>query len=242
MGGVFRAFLLGHYHLWFLYMILGLYAITPILRLFVKRQNSKYILYFIILSVIFKFAVPSISFLLNCIGFSGSLFEDFVSKFNMGFVSIYVAYYLTGWYIVNNCIEKNKRVLMYILGLLGVIVAIVGARVLNIDNPAGYKLFYSNGNVNIFLYSVALFIILFYAFYDVQIESQRMRTLITKASTMSFGVYVVHVFVLNTLRDHFFVGASGCSIPLVWFLTTLISYAITWMASKIPYVNKLFKC
>ncbi len=41
-----KAILLGHYHLWFLYMLIGLYLFTPILRLFVKKANSKYILYF----------------------------------------------------------------------------------------------------------------------------------------------------------------------------------------------------
>ena len=37
-----NAFIYGHYHLWFLYMLIGLYLITPILRLFVKKEKPQH--------------------------------------------------------------------------------------------------------------------------------------------------------------------------------------------------------
>ena len=240
--GIFRSFLLGYGHLWFLYMILGLYLITPILRLFVRRENNRYVLYFIILSIIFKFSVPSIAFILNCVGLSGSLLKDFVDKFNMDFVSIYVSYYLTGWYIANCPIKKHHRVFLYMLGIISVAITIGCTSVLCTDNPGGHVLFYDIGNINVYLYGVALFIAIFYAFYDVQLKSAHLKTAIIKASTMSFGVYVVHIFVLRHLTSGFFAGAPGFCIPLIWMAVILISYAITWIASKIPHVNKLFKC
>lgn len=36
-------------HLWYLYMLLGVYLTTPVLRLFVKKENAPYILYMIVL-------------------------------------------------------------------------------------------------------------------------------------------------------------------------------------------------
>lgn len=42
----------GHYHLWFVYLIIGLYLIVPLLRLWVNDTNKKYVEYFIILSII----------------------------------------------------------------------------------------------------------------------------------------------------------------------------------------------
>ena len=41
----------GHYHLWFVYLIIGLYLIVPLLRLWVNDTNKKYVEYFIILSI-----------------------------------------------------------------------------------------------------------------------------------------------------------------------------------------------
>ena len=45
----------GHYHMWYLYMIIGLYIITPFLKKFVSKENKKMVLFFIIISFCFKF-------------------------------------------------------------------------------------------------------------------------------------------------------------------------------------------
>lgn len=45
----------GNYHLWFMYLIVGLYLIVPLLRLWVKDENKKYVEYFIILSIVFVY-------------------------------------------------------------------------------------------------------------------------------------------------------------------------------------------
>ena len=51
----FKSVISGHYHLWFLFAIIGLYLVTPILRTFVKRENKKYVEWFIFLGVVFNF-------------------------------------------------------------------------------------------------------------------------------------------------------------------------------------------
>ena len=40
-----KTILLGHYHMWYLYVMIGIYLITPILRLFVKKENKTTIAY-----------------------------------------------------------------------------------------------------------------------------------------------------------------------------------------------------
>lgn len=42
---VFISLIKGHFHLWFIYIIIGLYLILPLLRLWVKDENKKYIEY-----------------------------------------------------------------------------------------------------------------------------------------------------------------------------------------------------
>ena len=53
-----KDFILGNYHMWYMFMIAGLYAVTPFLRLFVKKKNSRLVLLFIVLSVGVQFTVP----------------------------------------------------------------------------------------------------------------------------------------------------------------------------------------
>ncbi|MEE3325182.1 MAG: acyltransferase family protein [Methanosphaera sp.] len=49
-------FFRGFYHMWFLFMIIGLYMITPFLVAIVK--DKKLINYFLLLSLLFAFALP----------------------------------------------------------------------------------------------------------------------------------------------------------------------------------------
>ena len=78
----------GNYHLWYLFMIIGLYLMTPIMRLFVKRENAKYILWYIVAATAVQFvlcAAPAV--------------EEYMAEFRWGFVSRYAVYYFAGWYI-----------------------------------------------------------------------------------------------------------------------------------------------
>ena len=59
--GVIGHFILGHYHLWYIYLIVGLYLITPLLRLWVKRENRRNVEYFLILALIFTIVLPQIA-------------------------------------------------------------------------------------------------------------------------------------------------------------------------------------
>lgn len=45
----------GHYHMWYLYMIIGLYVITPFLKKFSCKENKKLVLFFIIISFVVHF-------------------------------------------------------------------------------------------------------------------------------------------------------------------------------------------
>ena len=56
----------GHYHLWFLYMIVGLYLLIPLLRPI--AQNETLMRYFLMLALIFTFLLPQLA-----------LFSSFVS-------------------------------------------------------------------------------------------------------------------------------------------------------------------
>ncbi|MBR2661951.1 MAG: acyltransferase family protein [Clostridia bacterium] len=52
------SFIKGHYHLWFIYMIIGLYIITPMLNRIVS--DEKLLRYFLILSFVFAIVIPEI--------------------------------------------------------------------------------------------------------------------------------------------------------------------------------------
>ena len=46
------------YHLWYLYMLIGLYLLVPLYRIFTKNTTEKQFLYLLILFFIFGLCLP----------------------------------------------------------------------------------------------------------------------------------------------------------------------------------------
>ncbi|MFR0798864.1 MAG: acyltransferase family protein [Oscillospiraceae bacterium] len=61
----FTQFITGHYHLWFLYMIVGLYLLIPLLRPIV--QNETLTRYFLLLALVFTFLLPQLALFCLCL-------------------------------------------------------------------------------------------------------------------------------------------------------------------------------
>lgn len=81
----------GHYHMWFLFMIVGLYLVVPLLNKIV--ENQKLAVYFVVLAFLFAFLFPQI---INVVGlkFEGpaSILNEFISKFRVEMVLGYAGY------------------------------------------------------------------------------------------------------------------------------------------------------
>lgn len=233
---------IGHYHLWFLYLILGIYLLTPLLRLFVKKENSQYVLYFIGLSLLFHFSIPVFNFATNQVLGGGDQFISFMDRMNMGFVDPFLSYYLLGWYISNHEIAKRHRIVIYVLGLMGVLITILGCYCFTKEGIRVDSIFANSTSFHIFFYTAAIFLFIYTFFKNKKIKNLFWHHLIIQLSSLSFGVYVIHAVVLNGVFHNFFKDKSASLIPIMWMIVVILSYVIVFALSKIPYVKKLFKC
>lgn len=102
----------GYYHLWYLWMILGLYIITPILHKVVS--DEKLCKYFLLLCMIVCWIPEMISIIPAGCEFAQTIFQEKMYLFlPMG----YTGYYILGYYLCNYGIKK-KRILI-VAGILG---------------------------------------------------------------------------------------------------------------------------
>ena len=87
----------GHTHLWYLYMLLGLYLVMPIIQCI--KHNDYMVRYFIIVGFIFTILLPLCKY-------SDSIFFKIVNiiynKLSVTIVTGYVLYFLLGYYIYKN--------------------------------------------------------------------------------------------------------------------------------------------
>ena len=126
-GDKARAFIEGHYHMWFVLMIIGIYMCIPIIKPIVKSELL--MKYFLVLSLIFTFAIPEIfkiaydtgSYTLRLLADSGNAV---ISDVNMYMVLGYVSYFILGYYVNNKDLSKKMRYNIYLLGLLGFVFTI----------------------------------------------------------------------------------------------------------------------
>jgi surface polysaccharide O-acyltransferase-like enzyme len=219
--------------LWFLYLLVGLYLITPILRTLVKHIDRK------------KFK------LLLAIWFVGTTLVPLVHTFTnfnynpvMFVITDWVGFFLLGIYLTKTKIHST---IAYIGLIFGLAVAIVGDWFLTAsmgEQFTGY--FHGYLSFNMIIASAALFLIL------IRIPRSRIASgnspinrLIKWIEHNTLPIYLVHVIVLESLQ----LGLLGFSfpythnllvdVPLLALVTFVLTVAIIYPLKKIPFVMKL---
>lgn len=229
------SFFNGYYHMWYLYMIIGLYCIAPFLRCFVSRKQKNLVLLFICFSLLFRFTLP-ISEGLSLVFEPFSYWNSFASKFSMDFFGEFITYYLSGWYIVHIGLERKwQKRCLYFLGIASILITLVYVQVTR-DERHGYSL----SNLFIYFYSIWLF----YLFYHVRTSgfSSKRKNIVVLLSNLSFGVYILHPVFLTVYHRLF----RYSSLPLLYMVVefcviALISFFVCFMFSKTPYIKKLVR-
>lgn len=117
----------GHYHMWFVLMIIGLYMCIPFMKKIVSDETV--MKYFLKLSFIFAFLIPWVLKIVNdFVGSNNSMIQKMVTTIdsnlmNMGMSMVlgYSFYFILGYYLDRIEIKKDVRVMIYVAGILGFI-------------------------------------------------------------------------------------------------------------------------
>lgn len=239
-------FFTGHFHLWYLFMLIGLHLITPILRTFVKKENKKYVGYYILLAAIFTFAAPLLQFFYTELGGNKEWIATYPRKFQIGILGNYIAYYLLGWYLTTVELTKKARYLIYGAGALGFAVTVGGSLYYSEGSVRASEVFFHNFTLNVMLMSVAVFVFLLYLLRERQISALWTKV-ITRLSGLTFGVYVLHLYVMSLLArmipDLFAFGTLSAPALVLcrWMATVVVSFLAVYLLSKIPIVKQTVK-
>lgn len=240
---ILTCFVEGEYHMWYLNMLLGMYLITPLLRLITAKKESTE--YFLIISFVFTFIIPLILTLLrvfdekNIIDFSFyNIFCTAYDKMYFRFAVGYPFYYVLGYWLHKSDISRKAEIIIYILGVIG-FAATVGLMIGigNADDP--YEL-YSKFSLNVLFEAAAVFVF----------AKQRLSRLIKtgsglgrlkKVSALTFGVYLMHPLIADILYYSFGFDASKYnvlwSIPVLFAAVAVLSFFFSWILKKIPFVK-----
>lgn len=225
-----------YFHLYFLYVIIGLYLITPLLRRILVHASAYDVRYYLVLWLFF---VP-ISSLLGLLGYRNGI-PLVAATWDFGFFFI-------GYVIKKTRITKKIVYLSSLLVIVSIVVTIIGTYYLTGRSENFYGSVHVLFAITSVTYSPCLFILIqaIFSRFSVGIGSASGK-LINAIGRATMGIYLVHPMLL-----HFIVhGVSGIrllsvkvlspivSIPLVTFLLVVLSFIIVLILQKVPLLKKI---
>lgn len=223
-----------HTHLWFLYVIAGLYILTPPLRIFTQYASQKMVLYAITLFIAFGLCLPTLNHLL-------SVFAHFSLYKNLAIhgLSSFVGYYLAGFYLAQYGIPGRYRKILYTAsGLFWLATLFASDYVSDLQNTPN-EYFFGNFRPTTFLISSSVFCLAREKFQNRLTANRRFLEI----SQAMLGVYLIHpVFIRAFYKMNFSLLAWNplLSAPSACVLFFSISLIVVLCARQIPLVKRIF--
>ncbi len=211
-------------HLWYLYVLIGVYLTLPILSNAVQHTKIKSLLAFAVCIFLFDFVVPFIS---DCTGWDLAL-------------SICVSYPIF-YCIIGYCISNFEYIQKY--RIIAEIITIISIFTIFFTILFDFSLdkLYSYNSPLIAIYSIALF----YLFQSIQfkINNEKVISFIWKLDRLCFGAYIIHPTIIQFVYR--IVKITPCNFKLyplatfLFFVCFLIcSFIISFILNKIPFFRK----
>lgn len=219
------------YHLWFLYTIISLYILSPLISIFTKYAGRKGIEIFLILFALFGSCLPFINQLLAMKGLT-------TFTFSMPEVCGYIGFFVAGYYFANYNISTKHKNIIYILGIIGFIITMFMTYLLSLRIGPN-ELFYQYLSPNILIFS--LFVFLLFKNYSEKIKLFAIaKKMVSYLATCVFGIYLVHplFLFLITAQTSFILNYPFITIPCIAITVFIISFATSAILNKIPFLNK----
>ena len=233
------AFIKGPNHLWYLLMIMGLYAIIPFVKLIIKdKPLTKY---YLILALIFTFILPEcISTMPLYFKTLGGIFSKVYKNINLHFVLGYTSYFILGYVLIKKELSSKNKIIVYILGIVGFISTILLTYITSKNFNIRNTVFYEYLTINVLCESIFIFV-LFKEFLFKHKFKEKTKLILSKLSKYSFGAYLVHMLIVKELGYFQINGLTlntAVYIPLFTALVFVISYAISALINQIPLLKK----
>jgi len=220
------------FHFWFLYMMIGIYFIYPIINAFIRAATKSQVQYFILL----WFMVNSV------LGVAGPAFNLNIG-IELNCFTGYIGYFVLGYYL--NAYEFTSRQLswIYLLTALALTSSIAGIVLLQYYGYHGFTdLAESDFTPDIPLAMSGVFLLAKNHSFNIK-PGWWQRTL-SQISKESYGIYIVHVLFVRLLFDKIYLDfrfGDGCLLWTVLVKTVIVlilSLGLTKLIRMVPFLRQ----
>jgi len=218
---------------WFIYMIMGLYILSPILSKWIHNAKISEIEFFLIIWIFVTFfRFFDINFLL----------VDYLRYFTGA-----IGYFILGYYLT---IKKSKylesRNFGWFLFILGTCICFLGSIIDTYITGKPSNLFFPVGDLtpNAFLQAIGLFIVIKNTDLNVIFGkfNSLVNNIVLKISVASYGIYLINVLIIKFMEKLNILSFTNTialiTIPILILIVLLISIIIVYIMDKIPFIKK----
>ncbi len=222
--GAWNALLNGvAYHLWYVYMLIGVCLFLPVLNAWVRQAPRRHIETFLLIAFLFS---------LN----SQPWFDPLLPNIDGHYFWGYGSYFVLGYYLYKYPTVLQRRPwLPYVLYLLSVLITAYGTYHTSKSQGSFDGLFYEYRSPGVVLMSLSVFAI------GLQFRNLKLPRWVLAADAASYGIYLVHILVMEyAWKIAIDVTTRGTlRILLHAFFTFLISFAAVWLLRRIRSLRNL---
>lgn len=213
-------------HMWFMYMILGLYVFTPFFRMIIANSTDKELIIFVVVTFIIA------------AGYSAyrSFYPDSgPGLFVISFIS-YIPYYFMGHLLRHSAIKPSKTVLYAICGLSFIATAIGCYFVSTWHDLRTGLYFYNYLSVTVIPMSISIMFI-----FKTWTNPVFSKIHTEKIASLTLGIYLIHqipIVIFNSKHIGLLSYNPALAVPVTTFLVCITSLAGALIISKLPYLKR----
>ena len=225
-----------YYHLWFLYSLISIYLILPVLRLMIKPDTDKRILWYLIgLWLIFQ---PGLSIAHKIWNFS--------IKINAPLATGFVCYFVLGYLLGEITLSRARIILTAVIWVICSLITIIGTYLFTRNSGQFEGFFYDFVSINVILASGAAFLLLRSISESRPFTSPNIQAILRTLATSTFGIYLIHILVIEVLSGwipflhlNSFIGNAIWSVLLVSMVVFMLSFLSVRILQKIPVLKSI---
>lgn len=208
---------------WFIYVIFGMYIISPPLTYWLSRCPRKELEIYL--------TIWGITLLLPYLTLISSKFETMIN-YTSGY--LYYLYGYLGFFVLGHYLRKYVNIeKMRCKHWIVLSIAIISPAILYLLNDIPHDVIQNRMSINVVIMAICYFCII----KSVHL-SEKLSKIFFDFAQHSFGIYLVHIIIMRRLIwpliDGFDINC-GIQIPLIVLTTAVISYGLVHLISKIPY-------
>lgn len=226
-------------HLYFLWLIVGLYAIAPVLWPFLRDGGRPRALILAGCALVVTAAVYSIAAILSLSGQSVDVHLNALTQWLP-----YVGYFVAGCALAGVVLSTRWAVVAVLVSMGALAFAIWEYGIapefplIRAVLPVGYT------SLTTMAATIGIFLVVQRLFLNVRFTPSTTRLWAT-LSDASFGVFLVHFAIIILIRliapeAAAFAASSLWACALLWAVVVVTSFAIALVARRVPFVRRVF--